>query len=62
MKNHTICMTDEEWEKLQIMGGSAWIRDRIAEEDIAIWENEKQEAAEWAKEKSKEQVWIINLT
>ena len=29
MKNHTIRMTDEEWEKLQLMGGAAWIREKI---------------------------------
>ena len=29
MKNHTIRMTDAEWEKLQLMGGAAWIREKI---------------------------------
>ena len=49
MKNHTIRMTDAEWEKCQLMGGAAWVRDRINDEDIAIWENEREEVAEWAK-------------
>ena len=29
MKNHTIRMTDAEWEKCQLMGGAAWIREKI---------------------------------
>lgn len=43
MKNHTIRMTDEEWEKCQLMGGSAWIREKINEEPLDLWINEKQD-------------------
>lgn len=29
MKNRAIRMTEAQWEKLQKLGGSQWIRDRI---------------------------------
>ena len=42
-KNRTIRATDEEWEKCQLMGGAAWIREKINEEPLDLWINEKQD-------------------
>ena len=56
MKNHTIRMTDAEWEKCQLMGGAAWIREKINAEDIRIKEGD----AKWDKEKKLLSVIYLN--
>ena len=40
MKNRTVRMTDEEWEKCVAIGGAAWIREQIKYEFILFseWE------------------------